>query len=138
MDPVLELQGAIIQRLRSYAPLVALVGQRSYDNPPTDDKGQVAPSIFPYVSIGPSSAEQANADCIYADDIVFQLDVWSLQPAQKQMRDIVDAVRKALRGWDPSFAVNALVTFEYWRTDYIKDGNINHASIRYTATVEQP
>lgn len=138
MDPVLELQGAIIQRLRGNASLTALIGERSYDNPPTDDKGQVAPSIFPYVSIGPTSAEQANADCIYADDIVFQLDVWSLQPAQKQMRDIADAVRRSLRGWEPSLSVNALVTLDYWRTDYIKDGNINHASIRYTATVEQP
>lgn len=138
MDPVLELQGAIIQRLRSNTPLVGLIGLRSYDNPPTDDNGQVAPSIFPYVSIGASSATDASSDCIYAFDIVFQLDVWSLQPAQKQMRDIADTVRKALRGWEPHLAINALVTFDYWRTDYIKDGNINHASIRYTATVEQP
>ncbi len=84
MDPVLELQGAIIQRLRSFPALVSLIGQRSYDNPPTNDQGQVSPSIFPYVSIGASSAQQANADCIFADDIIFQLDVWSIEPAKSR------------------------------------------------------
>jgi hypothetical protein len=125
MDPVLELQGAIIQRLRSFPVLVSLIGQRSYDNPPTNDQGQVSPSIFPYVSIGASSAQQVDA-------------VWSIEPAKKQMRDVTNAVRLATRGWVPVLTANALVTFDYWRTDYIQDGAINHASIRYTAIIEQP
>jgi hypothetical protein len=54
------------------------------------------------------------------------------------MRDVANAVRLATRGWEPVLTANALVTFEYSRTDYIKDGAINHASIRYTAIIEQP
>lgn len=138
MDPVLELQGAVIQRLRSNTALVALIGLRSYDNPPTNDQGQVAPSIFPYVSIGPSSIQAEDADCIYGHDIVFQLDAWSLELPQKQMRDIANAVRLALRDWEPTLSNNALVSFNHWRTDYIRDGNVNHASIRFTAFIEQP
>jgi len=84
------------------------------------------------------SVSQVDADCIFADDIIFQLDVWSIEPAKKQMRDVANAVRLATRGWEPVLTANALVTFEYWRTDYIKDGAINHASIRYTAIIEQP
>lgn len=137
MDPVLELQGAIIQRLRSNSALVALIGPRSYDNPPTNDQGQVSPSIFPCVSVGPSSSTEDDADCVFSHDIVFQLDVWSIEPAQKQMRDVANAVRLALRGWEPPLSVNALVSFDYWRTDYIRDGNVNHAAIRYTAKIEQ-
>ncbi|OIS91933.1 DUF3168 domain-containing protein [Brucella cytisi] len=138
MDPIQELQSAVIPRLRSFPALVSLVGQRSYDNPPTNDQGQVAPSIFPYVSIGPSSSTADDADCVYGHDIIFQIDVWSLELPQRQMREIANAVRLALRDWEPTLSDNALVDFRYWRTDYIRDGAINHASVRFTAFIEQP
>jgi len=137
-DPIYELQVAIVQRLRADAGVAALIGTKIYDNPPTNDAGEVAPSLFPYVSIGASSMTADDADCIYGHDVIFQLDVWSIDPPQKQMRDIANAVRQALRGWEPTLSENALVYFDYESTNYIKDGDINHAAIRYTALIEQP
>lgn len=137
-DPVYELQVAIVQRLRNDPAVIALIGTKTYDNPPTNDAGEVAPSLFPYVSIGASTMTAENAECIYADDVTFQLDVWSVDPPKKQMRDIAESVRRALRGWEPTLSDNALVTFEYESTNYIQDGDINHAAIRYTALIEQP
>lgn len=138
MDPVLELQGAIITRLRADPALTALVGVGLYDNPPADDKGVVPPAKFPYVSLGAASANADDADCIDSDDIVFQIDAWSSLPGRKQVAEIANAIRQALRQWEPPLAQNALVTFDYWRTDYIRIPDINHASIRYTALVERP
>lgn len=138
MDPVYELQVAVVQRLRADTGVTALIGAKTYDNPPTNDDGEIAPSLFPYVSIGASSMTPDNAECIHADDIIFQLDVWSIDLPKKQMRDIAEAVRRALRDWEPTLSDNALVSFEYDGTTYIQDGNINHAAIRYTALIEQP
>lgn len=138
MDPVLELQGAIVSRLRNYAPLSALIGAKVYDNPPVRDNGTVAPATYPYVSIGPSSFTPEDADCVYGGEAMIQLDVWSSDSPSKQVRDIANLVRLALRGWEPPLTENALVTFEHWRTDYLRNADINHASLRFTALIEQP
>lgn len=138
MDPVYELQVEIVQRLRADPAVIGLIGTKTYDNPPTNDAGEVAPSLFPYVSVGASTMKPDNAECIYADNVMFQLDVWSIDPPKKQMRDIAEAVRRALRDWEPTLSDNALVSFEYDGTTYIQDGDINHAAIRYTALIEQP
>lgn len=138
MDPTLELQGAIVQRLRSYAPLTALIGNRVYDEVPTDDNGAVSAARFPYVSIGPTSAFSDDADCIFADNITFQIDAWSIDVGMPEVRRIAHAIRQAFRGFDIVLAQNALVLFEHDRTDYIRDGDIKHASIRFTAVIETP
>lgn len=49
MDPVLELQGVIVSRLKAYPAVSALVGVKVYDNVP-------AGVSYPYISIGPSDA----------------------------------------------------------------------------------
>lgn len=137
MDAILELQGAIITRLRNDTSLAVLVGQNIYDNPPADDNGSVPPARYPYVSLGPASSNAESAECIDAEDIIFQIDAWSAYPGRKQVAEIADAIRRALHQWEPPLIKNALVTFDYWRTDYIRIPPINHASIRYTALIEK-
>lgn len=138
MDPVLELQGAIIQRLRSFPAVTELVAQRSYDQPPLDQSGKVAATTFPYISIGPSNYITEDVDCIDGGEVMIQIDGWSIEPGQPQMRKMADAIRKAFRGYEFAMTTNALVTFDHWRTDYIVDGTLKHASVRFTAIVEQP
>lgn len=138
MDPVLELQGAIVARLKADPALTALVGAGVYDGPPAADNGIVPEAKYPYVSIGAASVNADNADCIDSDDIVFQIDAWSVFPGRGQLGAVVNAIRQALRRWEPPLAQNALVTFDHWRTDYIRIPGINHASIRYTALIERP
>lgn len=79
-----------------------------------------------------------DAECIYGMDIMIQVDAWSDAVGYPQVRNMADAIRKAFRGYEFSLATNALVTFDHDRTDYIRDGEINHASVRFTALVEQP
>lgn len=130
-DPVLEIQGAIIARLKADAGVTSLVAQRVYDIPP-------ATAAKPYISIGPSNYVTEDADCIYGGEVMIQVDCWSEATVLSEVRRISDAVRKAIRGSDLSLTTNALVTLDHWRSDYIVDGAIKQASVRFTGIVEEP
>ncbi|RUM99034.1 DUF3168 domain-containing protein [Pseudaminobacter arsenicus] len=131
MDPVLELQAAILSRLKSQAGVTALVGQKIYDTPPVG-------ATMPYISIGPGNYVTEDVDCVYGGEAMIQVDCWSDASVLSEVRLVAGAVRSALRGWEPSLATNAVVTFDHWRTDYIEDEQIRQASIRYTAIIEEP
>lgn len=133
VDPVLELQGAIIVRLRADADVAAIVGPRVYDIPPASG------AAYPYISIGYTDYRTEDYDCAYGGEITIQVDCVSSTNSYAQVRQMASAVRSALRDWEPELPTNALVTLDHWRTDYNRiDGAINHASIRYTAIVEEP
>ena len=130
-DPVLELQGAIIARLKADAAVTSLVGNRVADIPQST-------WAKPYICIGPSNYVAELIDCVDGGEIMIQIDCWSESTTMKEIRDIADAVRRALRNWEPALATNAIVTFVPWRTDFIRDGALKQASLRYTAIVEEP
>lgn len=130
-DPVLELQGAIIARLKANSAVTALVGNRIGDIPQST-------WAKPYISIGPSNYIAELVDCIDGGEIMMQVDCWSDATVLSEVRHIADAVRRALRNWEPLLATNALVSFEPWRTDFITDGAIKQAALRFNAIVEEP
>lgn len=130
-DPVLEMQGAIIARLKANSAVTALVGTRIADIPQSTWSK-------PYISIGPSNYVAELVDCIDGGEVMIQIDCWSDATVLSQVRQVADAVRRALRNWEPTLATNALVSFEPWRTDFITDGNLKQAALRYTAIVEEP
>lgn len=142
MDPTLELQGAIIARLRGDTTLAALVGKTA--------GGQVKVFDFvpsgtaePYVSLGPTSFTQEDAECIDGGEVIVQIDAWSLGEtnapgASTQVRQMADAIRRSLHRYEFTLTQNALVAFEHWRTDYLRDADGNHASVRFTGFLETP
>lgn len=132
MDPTLELVGAIIARLRASSAVSAIVSDRVHDSPPPDYP-------YPHISIGPSSYQSDDADCLISGEVMVQIDAWSKQGLTKsEVRRMADAIRAALRDWHPTLTTNALVTLEHWRTDYLRDGEVQHASVRFNAIIEQP
>lgn len=138
MDPILEIQGAIIARLRSFPAVTAIVSARSYDIPPRDDNtGQVVATL-PYVSIGPTNYQDEEIDCITGGEVMIQIDAWSGYSGRTEVRTMAHAVRQALDDYDLPVAANAVVSFRHWRTDYLDEGAIQHASIRFTGIVEEP
>lgn len=136
-DPVLELQGAIIARLRSDVSVTAMVpAERIVDIP--NPAWHTGTDKAPYISIGASNYQSADADCIVGGDVMIQVDAWSISGSLAEVRRVSDLVRSALRNWEPTLTTNALVTFNHWRTDYIRAGALKQASIRYEAIVEEP
>lgn len=142
MDPTLELQGAIIARLRADAALAALVGKTTgglvkvFDYVPGG-------TTEPYVSLGPTSFTQEDAECIDGGEVIIQIDAWSLGETNApggstQVRKMADAIRRSLHRHEFALTQNALVEFEHWRTDCLRDGESTHASVRFTGFVETP
>jgi hypothetical protein len=132
-SPSLELQGAIVARLKGASPVTGIVAQRIYDAVP-------AVAAFPYVSFGPSDELSDDADCITGFEVTMQLDGWSRSGGFTEARSIADAVRTALHGYEFNLSSNALVLFEHRVTRMFRDpdGITSHAAMTFTALVEQP
>ena len=135
-DTILEIQGAVVARLKADSAVAAIVGAKVYDPVPAE-------AAVPYISIGPSYAVSEDAECIDADEISFQIDCWSGDSGSgggsfAQVRRTADAVRRALKA-DLTIADNALVLFEHRQTRVFRDpdGITNHAAVTFTAIVER-
>ncbi len=129
----LELQGAIVARLKAYAPLTALVAQRIYDDVPTT-------AVTPYVSLGPDQVVSDDADCITGYEVTIQIDAWSTTKGLPEVKRVSEEVRAALHGFDLPLSANGLVSIEHRQTRNLRDpdGVTNHAAIEFVAFVEQP
>lgn len=129
----LELQGAIVARLKAYAPLTALVAQRIYDDVPL-------PATTPYVSLGPDQIVSDDADCLTGYEVTIQIDAWSTTKGLPEVRRVAEAVRSALHDYDLPLTDNALVSIQHRQTRNLRDpdGVTNHAVIEFVALVEQP
>jgi hypothetical protein len=131
-DPDLELQGAIVQRLKADPAVTALVAGRIYDAPPAN-------ATFPYVSYGPTQSISRDFDCITGFDVFIQLDSWSRAVGSPQCKQINDAVRFALHDADLALTTNALVFLEHRSTDARRDpdGLTTHGILSFEAFVER-
>lgn len=131
MDPMLELQGAIISKLRSTTAVTSICGQRSYDKPPD-------PAQYPFVSLGPTQDLSIDADCIDASEITVQIDVWSDAFGTPEARRLARAVRNALHNVDLTLTTNGFVSLTHNSTRVIRDPQpeITHAVLTFTALID--
>lgn len=132
-SPTLELQGAIVARLKAEAGVTGIVGQRIYDPVP-------AGAVFPYVSMGPREELSDDAECITGIEATMQIDAWSRSGGFSEVSRAADAVRDAIHGYEFNLTTNALVLFEHRLTRIFRDpdGITSHAAMTFTALVEQP
>ncbi len=132
-SPSLELQSAIVGRLKAFGALTAIIGTRVYDPVPKSP-------VFPYVSWGPDQSISDDADCITGFEVSIQIDAWSLAVGLPEVKRIAEAVRAALHDYDLPLIDNALVSIRHRQTQNLRDtdGLTNHAVIEFVALVEQP
>lgn len=130
-SPTLELQGAIVTRLRN----MTSVGARVYDQPPPEPS-----RVFPYISYGPDQQLAANAECLLSYEVSVQIDVWSQEVGYVEARQIAEEVRAALHDAVITLSVNALLMIEHQSTRTLRDpdGKTSHAVVEFLAIVEQP
>jgi len=128
----LELQGAIVQRLKADPAVTALIAGRVYDAVPSS-------AVFPYVTIGPVDAVEDDADCITGLDVAQQVDCWSRAVGFPEVKKIADAVRASLHDFDLVLTGNALVFFEHRTTRITRDpdGLTSHGILGFEAAVER-
>jgi len=131
MSPALELQGAIVSRLKADAAVRAMVTDRVYDNVPND-------AGFPRITLGATDETSDDADCVEGLVISFQIDCWSQAVGFPQVREMADAVRRSLHNADLALPSNALISFTHRQTRVFRDpdGLTSHAAMTFDAFVE--
>lgn len=132
-SPSLELQIAIVSRLRATAAVTNLISDRVFDHVPED-------ADFPYVTVGEGDETSDDVDCIDGFEISLDIDVWSREVGFPEAKMISDALRHALKSSALTLVTNALVYFRHRQTRFIRDpdGLTSHAVLTYEAFAEQP
>jgi len=129
----LELQAAVVVRLKEFTALSAIVSARIYDEPPNNP-------VFPYVSMGPDQLVSDDAECLTSFEVFLQVDAWSRKNGRPEVKRIAEAVRAALHDYDLTLVTNALLSIRHRQTRHLPDpdGETSHAVIEFVALVEQP
>ncbi len=133
MSPSLELQRALVADLKAQSSISALVGGRVYDNVPERP-------TFPYVSFGPEDHTNQDAECIRAQSLFIQLDVWSREPSSAECRNILDALKRRIEANQYSVSSNAVVgeaQIERQRIMRDSDGRTWHGILSVVFEIEQ-
>jgi hypothetical protein len=84
-----ELRRAVMDRIIAQVPDL---GGRVFDRATED-------TDFPYVTMGPSSAVDASAECIIARTITLQIDVWHSRANKGVVEDLIDDIKLALHSY---------------------------------------
>ncbi|EJL57966.1 hypothetical protein PMI09_00671 [Rhizobium sp. CF122] len=140
-SPSLELQGAIVARLRTAAALADLVGARVYDAvPPESERISKTGAAWPYVTVGEGDETSDDVDCVDGFEISLDVDVWSRATGFPQAKQISDEIRRALKSPELVLPQNVLVYFRHRQTRFLRDpdGLTSHAVMTFEAFAEQP
>lgn len=132
MAPELELQGAIVARLKADSVFGTVAGGRIYDQPPS-------PATFPYVTIGEAQFIRDDATCISGGDVYLTMHAWSRAVGFPEVRRVADAVVESLHLAPLTLATNRLVSIMHRQTRVFRDpdGLTSHAVIDLVANVER-
>lgn len=136
MSPELELQGAIVTRLKADASLMGLVNG-VYDQPPTT---AWATPKEGYVTIGEAQFIRDDAICLEGGDVYLTLHAWSRKVGFPAVKEIAFAVSENLHMAPLVLASWRLVSIMHRQTRVFRDpdGLTSHAVIEFAASVHKP
>ncbi|MBB6299906.1 DUF3168 domain-containing protein [Rhizobium leucaenae] len=132
-SPDLELQAAMVARLKADATLTTLVQGRVYDQPPD-------PAAFPYVTLGEAQFIRDDATCISAGAVYLTLHAWSRAVGFPEAKRVADAVAESLHLAPLTLATNRLISINHRQNRAFRDpdGLTSHVVIELVAYVEKP
>lgn len=130
-DPSLELQSAIITKLKADPGVQAVVGQRVYDEVPPEP-------TFPYISLGDNQVLPDKADCIDGTEIYWQIDGWARDPTFPKTKQISKAVVACLDDQDLVVSNYAAIVVEIQTINYLHDpdGITRHVAISFRFLIQ--
>lgn len=132
-SPDLELQGAIIARLKADATLATLIGSRVYDQPPDG-------ATFPYFTIGEAQFLRDDATCVTGGQVYLTMHAWSRAVGFPEVKRIADAAVESLHLAPITLPTNHLISIMHRQTRTFRDpdGLTGHAVIEFVANTEKP
>lgn len=134
-SPSVELQDAVLTRLKADPAVDALVGDRIYDMPPEG-------VLFPYLSFGPSDLipDDDAVGCMVVSRHSLQIDVWDRSQGRIwKAKEIAEAVKKSLHRFEAVLATHRLILMEVERavTFLDADGITGHGVVSLVAVIEE-
>lgn len=132
-SPDLELQGAVVARLKAFAPLTELVDEKVYDRPPAD-------AVEPYVDIGEAYCLRSDTECVDGQEVRLTLHAWSTYAGGfKEVKQVADAVVIALHQHPMALPTNRVISIVHRLTRVMRDadGLTSHAVIEFVAFTER-
>jgi hypothetical protein len=129
----LELQGAIVARLKADATFASVAGGRFYDQPPT-------PVTYPYATIGEAQTIRDDATCISGGQVHLTMHAWSQAVGFPEVRRVADSIVESLHHAPLTLPTNRLISLNHRQTQVFRDpdGLTSHAVISLVAYVEKP
>jgi len=129
----LELQGAMLARMKANSTLTTLIAGRIYDQPPS-------PVTYPYVTIGEAQKIRDDATCISGGIVYLTMHAWSQKPGFPEVKQVADAVEESLHLAPLALPTNRLISINHHQTRVFRDqdGLTSHAVIEFVAYVEKP
>lgn len=137
------VQQAIHARLAAWAPLVALVGTRIYDDVSPEGHlpaGSINPATaFPYVTHGVASSVDwsTDDDATTGVEVVYMVHGWSRYAGAKEVKQIADAVYAALNRYALVVSGANVVLNDFDDAEYMRDpdGKTRHSVQRFRILV---
>lgn len=127
------LQKLVWETLTGDAAVIAIVGNRVFDRPPTGAQA-------PYVCFGPSDMTDDEADCIPGYVEALQIDCWSeAQDGKRECKALVSAVKKCLHKLTGNLDVGALASARVSLTRVVDDpdGISTHGIVTLEVSIEE-
>lgn len=129
-NAALNLQGAIIARLRADSAIAAIVGTKVYDTPETN--------TFPRITLGEDQVTFSRADCYLGEDVSITIHAWSRSVGFPEVKRLASAIQAALHEADLTLDGYRLVDLSIDDIRFMRDsdGLSSHAVLNFTALTE--
>lgn len=127
-DPSLELQGALISKLKGSAAVIAIVADRVFDPIP-------ASAVKPYVNLGQPQVLPDKADCVDGAEVSYTIHGWSVGPNSIQIKQLGKAIAGALDGAELTLTGHRTVLCELEQTQYLDDPDVLTKHVAVTIRV---
>lgn len=135
-----EFQDMILARLKGFAAVSAIVGARVIDGPLARGNDPQPDTKFPCVTMGDSSVIPDDEDCVDGREDNITLDCWTREGGKLwQVRQLADAVRKALHDYEGSLATERLVDCRVTLVRCFRDpdGITSHGVVNVRGLIEE-
>lgn len=131
-EPTLELQKAVIAKLLSSGPLMALVNDRVFDDVPPN-------AGFPRITYGDEDIVADDFDCIVSNIVFLPIHIWSTKVGKPECKEIAGMVRNILHEEELSLDGFALLSLHHDTTRYLRDpdGKTNHGVVTFRAMIDE-
>lgn len=132
-SPSLELQEAVITRLRADSDITGIVSSRIYDYVPEE-------TLFPYIEYKENSSSNNDAQDDLSTEHILTINVWSRSEGAKETWQILKYIKDSLHNYTGLvLSGHIVVNMRQTLQDLVRepDGQVYHGIIQFRCVTEE-